>query len=101
MILGKELAKYLHLSSFPSIVHHPHFIMTLSLSADDLILKNFDDKNYDLDLSRRVAVLEKRVQDQEDYIVCLKSTMADAHRKIAELERMVSSPKSKCLWVLR
>ncbi|XP_071835034.1 77 kDa echinoderm microtubule-associated protein-like isoform X2 [Apostichopus japonicus] len=60
---------------------------------DDLILKNFDDKDYNLDLSRRVSVLEKRVQDQEDYIVCLKSTMADALRKIAELERMGNSPK--------
>lgn len=37
-------------------------------------------------LRDRVTQLEKKVQDQEDELVCLRSSMADVLRRLSQLE---------------
>jgi len=44
----------------------------------------------------RVLSLEKKVQQQDDEIVCLKSALADALRRLAALEAGLS--RSRCLY---
>lgn len=38
------------------------------------------------ELSERVAHLEKRVREQEDEIICLKSALADVMRRLGQVE---------------
>lgn len=51
-----------------------------SQSSDDMLM------NENESLSERVAELEKKVQDQEDELVCLKGTLADVVRRLTQLE---------------
>ena len=52
------------------------------------------------ELRDRVASLEKKVQQQDDEIVCLKSALSDAIRRLSTLESSPSSGKLVCTWPL-
>jgi len=47
-------------------------------------------------VQNRVLSLEKKVQQQDDEIVCLKSALADALRRLAALEAGLSVWLSRC-----
>lgn len=57
--------------------------MLLSNNVDEFLLPNDD---FSLDLSDRVAALERTVRDQLDEITCLKTALADVVRRLAAVE---------------
>ncbi len=63
--------------------------MEILLSLDDSFLSNSSSTHADQDhdvLQHRVLDLEKKLTDQADEIVCLRSTLADVLRRVTQLE---------------
>lgn len=61
------------------------------LNTDDMI------ETENESLRERVTDLEKKILEQNDEIVCLRSTLADVLRRLAQLEgsRTLSTPPAK------
>ncbi|XP_071501023.1 77 kDa echinoderm microtubule-associated protein-like isoform X1 [Diadema antillarum] len=60
-----------------------HIWNKYSSGLDEFLIPNED---YSLELSDRVAALERTVRDQQDEITCLKTALADVVRRLAAVE---------------
>jgi hypothetical protein len=71
-------------------------IITSNNNNDDSFLSNSSNSNHDHTdhdndvLQQRVLDLEKKITDQADEIVCLRSTLADVLRRVTQLEGRAS-----------
>ncbi|GFS03266.1 echinoderm microtubule-associated protein-like 1 [Elysia marginata] len=67
--------------------HIQHELMSPCSLAPNLVANNGLLSHDKDDVVERVAYLEKKLQAQEDEIVCLKSAMADVIRRLASVEQ--------------